>query len=97
MGELLVATQTPHDVISEFFLLLNLCWSSNFCKFDEKFFDFPFEVGIPIGLTLGSLISEVFMDRFEKELFSSPSGLLGRVIYWHRYVDVYIIKGSSGT
>ena len=87
MGELLMAFQTPYEDISEFFDLLNLCRTSNFCKFGDFFFDFPSEVRIPIGSPLGSLISEVFMDKFENDLFSLPSGLLGRVTYRFRYVD----------
>jgi len=72
MGELLVASHppppSPYEVISEFFDLLNLCWTSNFCKFDGLFFDFPSKVEIPIGSPLDSLISEIF----EKDLFSFP-------------------------
>ena len=81
MGELLMASQTSHGDISEFFDLLNLRWASNFCKFNGPFFEFPSKVEIPIGSLLGSLISEVFKDRFEKELFSFPSGLLDLVTF----------------
>jgi hypothetical protein len=87
MGELLVKINTPHEEIVEFFDLLNICWSPDFCKFNNKFFEFPEEVGIPIGSPLGSLISEVFMSGFEIDLFSSGQSLLNHVFYWHRYVD----------
>ena len=87
MGELLVNSNTPHEELSEFFDLLKICWSPNFCKFNSKFFEFPDEVGIPIGSPLGSLISEVFMSKFESDLFSSGHHLLNNIVYWRRYVD----------
>jgi hypothetical protein len=87
MGELLVKAEIPHNVIGEFFDLLKICWSPNFCKFRGKFYEFPEEVGIPIGSPLGSIISEIFMFRFERDLFSSGHPLLGHVLYWVRYVD----------
>ena len=85
MGDLLV--NTPHDELQEFFTLLNICWSLNFCKFNGKLYEFSEEVGIPIGSPLGSLVSEIFMSKFEGDLFSSGQVLLSHIHYWHRYVD----------
>jgi len=85
LGELLVKAEIPHHVIAEFFDLLKICWSPNFCKFRGKFYEFPEEVGIPIGSPLGSLISEIFMFKFEKDLFSSGHPLLSHILYWVRY------------
>lgn len=48
---------------------------------------FPDGTGVPIGSPLGSLISEIFMKRYEEELFSSNHHLLQHVVYWYRYVD----------
>jgi hypothetical protein len=87
LGELLVNSNIPHEEIAEFFDLLKICWSPNYCKFRGDFYEFPEEVGIPIGSPLGSLISEVFMSKFEHDLFSSGHELLSHVFYWHRYVD----------
>ena len=87
MGELLVNFNTPHEELSEFFDLLRLCWTPNFCKFNGKFYEFSEEVGIPIGSPLGSLISEVFMSKFESDLFSSGHPLLNNIFYRRRYVD----------
>ena len=87
MGELLVKAGCDHEVITEFFDLLRTCWSPNFCQYNYKFYEFPEEVGIPIGSPLGSLISEVFMHLYEETLFSSNHILLSHVTYWHRYVD----------
>lgn len=82
MGELLVVANTPHEVILEFFTVSNLCWSSNFCKFNGCFYELPTEVGNPIGSLLESLIFEILMNKFEKDLFPSLSpSLLDRIIY----------------
>jgi len=95
MGDLLVKSNTPHEQIQEFFDLLKLCWSPNFCKFNGKFYEFPEEVGIPIGSPLGSLISEVFMSKFEHDLFASDQVLLNHILYWHRYVDDILVAWTG--
>ena len=41
VGELLVKTNIPRNQLQEFFDLLNICWCPNYCKFGEKFFEFP--------------------------------------------------------
>ena len=87
MGDKLVAAGVPWQHISELFDLFNTYWSANLCKFDDRFFKFSSEVGIPIGSPLGSLIAEIFMDHFEKNFFNSSLGLLRHVVYWNRYVD----------
>jgi len=87
MGEMLTGANVPHDPFGEFFDLLKVCWSPNYCKFNDTFFEFPEEVGIPIGSPLGSLIAEVFMSKFESDLFSSGHALLSHIGYWFRYVD----------
>ena len=88
VGELLItAVGCNHETIAEFFDLIRICWSPNFCQYNHRFYEFPEEVGIPIGSPLGSLIGEVFMSLFENTLFSSHHPLLAHVTYWHRYVD----------
>ena len=74
-------TLIPHETISEFFDLLKHGWLSNFC-FDNVFFEFPSEVGIPVGFFFGSLISKI-MAKLERDLFVSPIGLLDHVVYWY--------------
>ena len=77
IGELLVIAQVPHETITEFFELLNTCCTPKFCQFNNKFYEFPDEVGILIGSPLDSLIFEAFMNKFEQALFSSAHSLLG--------------------
>ena len=67
-----MATDILHEMISEFFSLLTTCWNSNFCKFEYHFFDFPPEIGIPIGSPLSSFPSKVFKDKLEKVFFFLP-------------------------
>ena len=80
LSELLVKAHIPHQEIVEFFDHLNLCWTPNFCKFKNQFYEFPDEFGIPIGSSLGSLISEIFINKLEKPC-------LPHVAYWYRCVD----------
>ena len=80
MGDLLVRSNICHEELAEFFSLLNICWFPNFCKFQGKFFEFPEEVGTPIGFPLGSLISEVFMSKFELDFFFVWPGAFGSYI-----------------
>lgn len=40
-----------------------------------------------MGSPLAPLISEIFMNRFERELFASQCMLMQYIGYWHRYVD----------
>ena len=87
LGELLVKANIPHQEITEFFDLFNLCWTPNYCKFKNQFYEFPDEVRIAIGSQLGSLISKIFMFKFEKALLSSSHPSLTLVTYWCRYVD----------
>ena len=95
MGELLVNANIPHNELGEFFDLLNICWSPNYCKFERKFFDFPDEVGIPIGSPLGFLISEIFISKVEFDIFSSMTQvLLSHIYYWHRYtLMMFYVRG----
>ena len=48
MGELLVSAGCDHEIITEFFNLIRICWSPNFCQYQYKFYTFSEEVGIPI-------------------------------------------------
>ena len=79
LGELLINCNIPHEEIGEFFDLLKICWTPNYCKFKGDFYKFPEEVVIPIGSPLGSLISEVLMSKFERDLFSSGHEMLSHV------------------
>lgn len=62
--------------------LLNCCWSPNFCKFDNQFFEISAEIGLLIDSLLSSLISEISAFKFENDLFAFHHHLLPRVIYW---------------
>ena len=61
LGELLTKANATDGEITEFFEVLNTCWTPNFCKFNNDFYKFSDEVSIPIGFPLGSLISEIYM------------------------------------
>ena len=87
MDRLLTEANVGHDELTEFFALLNCCWCPNYCQFKGEIFEFPDEVGIRIGSLWGSLLAEVFMHTFEKNLFTSNHPLLPHVVYRHRYVD----------
>ena len=44
-----------------------------------------------------TFIAEIFMKRFEEELFETAPVLSSHVVYWHRYVDdiLCLWKGSG--
>lgn len=65
--------------------LLKKCLFPNICKFKDKIH--TFNDALPMGSPLAPLISEIFMDRLERELFTSNCVLTSYVGYWHRYVD----------
>ena len=67
--------------------LLQLCLTPNYCQFQYLIYEFPPNIGVPIGSPLESLVSEVFFKLFEDELFQSGSPLLTKIVYWYRYVD----------
>jgi len=54
--------------IDEFMHSLRLCLTPTFCKYDDKFYEFS--DGVPMGSPLAPLISEVFMDYLEGQIFS---------------------------
>lgn len=85
--EILREASIPRYFIDEFISLLNCCLSPNICQFGNSFFTLPPDIGIPIGSPLGSIISEVFMDKLETEIFQSDHPLLTHIAYWRRYVD----------
>lgn len=69
-------------------MLWSTVYDLNFSRFETYASHQTSVVGIPIGSPLGSLICEISMDKFEKDPFSSlSSGLLGPIIYRHRYFD----------
>ena len=59
----------PHDKIAEFFNFFNLGRTPNFCKHQGISYDFPDEVGIPMGSPLSFLTGEVFIHKYERDLF----------------------------
>ena len=76
-----MGADTFHEEIEAFLDLSKICWSPNYCKFRNKFLEFPEGVSrYSSGTQLGFLISEAFMPKFEKDLFSSDHVLLSHVI-----------------
>ena len=82
---ILTSNHIQPEIVKEFMNLLTHCVSSNFCKFENKFY--IFSDGVPMGSPLSSLIPEVFMDSLESKIFASNDISVRWVSYWHRYVD----------
>ena len=57
------------------------------CKFDNEFFSFLKDIGVPIGSPLGVVIGEALMSKLEENLFHSSHDYLQHIVYWHEYVD----------
>lgn len=72
LKKLLSGAGLPEPSLNEFTELLDLCSRKfNHCKFKEKIYVFPAGIGVPIGSPLRSMIAEVFMRKFESDLFTS--------------------------
>lgn len=39
-----------------------------------------------MGLLRSLLMTEIFVDNFENDLFKSNNSLINKVVYWYRYV-----------
>lgn len=85
--ELLSSAGIDQVVLVEFKKLLEICLKPNYCKFNNKYYIFPNEIGVPIGSPLGSLLGEVFMRKLEEDLFDSRRLYRNFIVYWWRYVD----------
>jgi hypothetical protein len=83
--DILTEANVSTPAAEEFTSLLRTCLFPNFCKFNNKIYQF--QDGLPMGSPLSPLISEIFMNRLEREVFTSNCMLTQYVGYWHRYVD----------
>ena len=82
---ILVEKSISPPAADEFLLLLKTCLFPNICQFKNQIY--RFEDGLPMGSPLSPLISEIFMNLLEREVFNSDCMLTQYVGYWHRYVD----------
>ena len=65
--------------------LLYVCMEHSYFKFDSKFYKIL--DSLPMGNQLSPLLAEIYMDNFEKTLFSSNHNLLKCIFSYLRYVD----------
>ena len=82
---ILLEAHIPPPAADEFVLLLKTCLFPNICKFQNQIY--RFDDGLPMGSPLAPLISEIFMNLLERQVFTSNCMLTRYVGYWHRYVD----------
>jgi hypothetical protein len=89
MCDILRESGVDADTISEFKGLISVCLMTNICQFRNT--TYQFSDGLPMGGPLSSIVSEVFLDRLEGELFAVDhprfSGFAKDIYQWHRYVD----------
>jgi hypothetical protein len=91
---ILVQKSVPYPVICELVQLLQTCAFQNYFKFNGKYFKQP--NGLAMGSPLSPILADIYMDHFEKNLFSSSSELTKNVLCWYRYVDdVFCVWGGS--
>ena len=89
MKEMLAEAAAPSSMISDF---TSLHWQVRLklniiCQLQEFIYELHPDIGIPIGSSLGSLISEVFMTHLKDKIFLSGHPLLPYVFECRRYVD----------
>jgi len=72
-------------IIDEFLNLLNVCIDHNICKFDNNLYSF--QDGLPMGSPLAPQMAEIFMNAFEKRIFTFYYPIVTSIQYWFRYVD----------
>jgi predicted GIY-YIG superfamily endonuclease len=82
---ILLQKSVPAPIISELCELIKMCTSQNYFLYNGKFFEQP--KGLAMGSPLSPLLADIYMDHFEKDLFSSKCGLNKNILCWFRYVD----------
>jgi hypothetical protein len=69
----------------EIMKLITTCTSQNYFIFNEKFYE---QIsGLAMGSPLSPLLADIFMDRFEQNLFKNLPKNMNKIGYWFRYVD----------
>ena len=73
--------------------LLNICIDQNFCKFNNKIYQFS--DGLPMGMALSGLLSDIFLDNLESIIIDEDHDK--NILIWRRYVDdVFVVwKGND--
>jgi predicted GIY-YIG superfamily endonuclease len=82
---ILLRRSVPAPILSELLVLFKLCVSQNYFLFNGTYFKQP--KGLAMGSPLSPLLADIYMDSFEKSVFSSAHPLLKNVVCWFRYVD----------
>ena len=69
--------------------LIEMCTSQNFCRFDDKFYQFS--EGVPMGMSLSGLLADIFLNSIEKKLLDEQNEVNKNILYWRRYVDDILV------
>ena len=83
-----------HDTINDFRKLITACLNTNICSFRNVIYRFT--DGLPMGNPLSSLVADVYLDRFERDLFSN-SMYNSSILHWFRYVDDILCIWTGST
>ena len=73
--------------------LLKICLKPNICLYEGEVYQFPDDVGMLIGSTLGSLLGELFMHRLEREAMQPNIFTCSHIV---RYVDDVLCLWTGG-
>jgi hypothetical protein len=83
--------------ISELMDNLKICTDQNFFKFNGVIYKQT--EGLAMGSPLSPLLADIFMDNFEKRIFSEDKFKQSKqnIVYWFRYVDdiICLWKGTN--
>lgn len=70
--------------IESFINLLTACTNQNFFSFDNNYYKII--NGLPMGSPLSPILSNIFMDRIDKQILANQT-FKNQIIFYKRYVD----------
>ena len=70
-----------------------MCHRYNFCQFQKNIYQFC--DSLPMGFPLASPITDIFMYKFQSEIFDSDCMLTNYIKYWYRYMDDILCTWTS--
>ena len=83
--DLLLKNKVNPVIINELMDGIDLCSKQTYFMFNQNIY--MQKEGLAMGSPLSPLLAEIFMDNFEKTVFSSKNPLTKQIGYWFRYVD----------
>ena len=86
MKQLMCEVKAPSPISVEFFVLLEIFFEKNFGLFKGKLYKFPEDGGVPIELSLGFFMGDLFMDMLENEVVDGEHPL--SLLCWWYVVSV---------